>query len=208
MSSGRSSHVAACFSVERTKYLMLSKSIPDRSEPQLGIGFLSKIDSALTRRCSIQSGSLFFAEMSRTTASDNPRCALAPATSESAQPKPYRPIASICSSCVRTRSGVVVIWLLPPGLGGLRVRNLGGYVGGADPVAVGDRGQTLDIGAEHLLERPCLRLAQFGELGGDVRHRAVVLADLDPGGRGFGRRSVAIRTEPVGECSGPSGHRR
>ena len=30
---------------------MLSKSMPDRSEPQLGIGFLSKIDSALTRRC-------------------------------------------------------------------------------------------------------------------------------------------------------------
>ena len=29
MSSGRSSHVAACFSLERTKYLMLSKSIAD-----------------------------------------------------------------------------------------------------------------------------------------------------------------------------------
>ncbi len=88
MSAGRSSQVAACFSVERTKYLMLSKSMPDRSEPQLGIGFLSKIDSALSRRSSIHSGSLFFAEMSRTTASDRPRWAEAPATSVSAQPKP------------------------------------------------------------------------------------------------------------------------
>ncbi len=92
--------MAACFSVERTKYLMLSKSMPDRSEPQFGIGFLSKICSAFSRRCSIHSGSLFFAEMSRTTASDRPRCALAPATSESAQPYPYLPSAAICSSCV------------------------------------------------------------------------------------------------------------
>ncbi len=88
MSAGSSSQLAACFSVERTKYLMLSKSIPERSEPQLGIGFFSKIASARNRRRSIHSGSFFFAEMSRTTASDRPRCALAPATSVSAQPKP------------------------------------------------------------------------------------------------------------------------
>ena len=42
--------------------------------------------SAFSRVASIHSGSLFFAEMSRTTASDSPRCALAPATSESDQP--------------------------------------------------------------------------------------------------------------------------
>ena len=86
MSAGRSSHVAACFSLERTKYLMLSKWMPSRLEPQFGIGFLSKVRSALSRMSSIHSGSLFFAEMSRTTASDSPRCALAPATSESDQP--------------------------------------------------------------------------------------------------------------------------
>ena len=86
MSAGRSSHVAACFSLERTKYLMLSKWMPSRLEPQLGIGFLPKVRSAFSRTSSIHSGSLFFAEMSRTTASDRPRCALAPATSESAQP--------------------------------------------------------------------------------------------------------------------------
>ncbi len=86
MSSGRSSQVAACFSVERTKYLMLSKSMPSRLEPQFGIGFLSKVRRAFSRMSSIHCGSLFFAEMSRTTASDRPRRALAPATSESDQP--------------------------------------------------------------------------------------------------------------------------
>ena len=86
MSSGSSSHDAACFSVERTKYLMLSKSMPSRLEPQFGIGFLLNVRSARSRLSSIHSGSSFLAEMSRTTASDSPRCALAPATSESAQP--------------------------------------------------------------------------------------------------------------------------
>ena len=86
MSSGRSSQLAACFSVERTKYLMLSKSMPSRFDPQDGMGFLSKVRNALSRMSSIHSGSFFLAEMSRTTASDSPRCALAPATSESAQP--------------------------------------------------------------------------------------------------------------------------
>ncbi len=50
MSSGRSSQVWACFSVERTKYLMLSKSMPERSAPHVGMGFMPKILSAL-RRC-------------------------------------------------------------------------------------------------------------------------------------------------------------
>ena len=86
MSSGSSSQLAACFSVGRTKYLMLSKSMPSRLEPQVGIGLRAKMRSALSRLCSIHSGSFFFAEMSRTTNSDSPRCALAPATSESTQP--------------------------------------------------------------------------------------------------------------------------
>src|SRR3712207_8067342 len=46
-----------------------------------------------------QAGSFFFAEMSRTTASDRPRCAAAPAMSASAQPYSYRPRAARCSSC-------------------------------------------------------------------------------------------------------------
>src|SRR5687768_10079733 len=91
MSSGRSSQDSACFSVERTKYLMLSKSMPDRSEPQFGMGFLSNRRRPLRRSLVIHSGSDFFEEMSRTTSSLIPRLAEAPATSESAQPYSYVP---------------------------------------------------------------------------------------------------------------------
>ena len=87
MSAGRSSQEVACFSVERTKYLMLSKSMPERSEPQVGIGFLPNSRSPLRRRSSIHCGSLLSAEMLRTTSSDSPRLAVAPAESESDQPK-------------------------------------------------------------------------------------------------------------------------
>jgi hypothetical protein len=65
---------------------MLSKSMPERSEPQEGIGLRPNSRSALRRVFSIHSGSDFFAEMSRTTASDRPRFAVWPATSVSAQP--------------------------------------------------------------------------------------------------------------------------
>ncbi len=78
--------MVACFSVDRTKYLMLSKSMPERSEPQLGMGFLSNRRSAFRRVLSIHSGSFLSAEMLRTTSSDRPRRALAPATSVSCQP--------------------------------------------------------------------------------------------------------------------------
>src|ERR1700735_1113361 len=73
MSAGRSSQLSACFSVERTKYLMLSKSMPDRSEPHAGIGFRPKYFSPLSRFSSIHSGSFFRGEMSRTTSLDTPR---------------------------------------------------------------------------------------------------------------------------------------
>ena len=87
MSAGRSSQVVACFSVERTKYLMLSKSMPDRSAPQRGMGFFSNRPSALRRNSSIHAGSFFSREMSATTSAERPRRAVEPATSESDQPK-------------------------------------------------------------------------------------------------------------------------
>jgi hypothetical protein len=87
MSSGRSSQEVACFSPERTKYLMVSKKMPDRSAPQVGIGWRSNSLSALSRKSVIHCGSLFFCEMSRTTSSLMPRVAAAPAASESDQPK-------------------------------------------------------------------------------------------------------------------------
>ncbi len=86
MSSGRSSHEVACFSLERTKYLMLSKSMVARSEPQVGIGLRWKSLRPFRRRSSIHCGSSFLAEMSRTTSSLSPRVAVAPAVSESDQP--------------------------------------------------------------------------------------------------------------------------
>ena len=86
MSAGRSSQVWACFSVERTKYLMLSKSIVDRSEPHVGIGLRPKSLRPFRRRSSIHCGSLFFEEMSRTTSSLRPRVASAPASVLSDQP--------------------------------------------------------------------------------------------------------------------------
>src|SRR3954451_12835794 len=91
MSSGRSSQVAACFSVERTKYLMLSKSMPLRSAPQVGIGFMPNTLRALSRFLSIHSGSFLSFEMSVTTSSETPRRADAPAASESDQPNSYWP---------------------------------------------------------------------------------------------------------------------
>src|SRR5215469_14522605 len=187
MSAGSSSQLAACFSVDRTKYLMLSKSMPDRSEPQLGMGLRWKYFRPFSRMLSIHSGSFFRAEMSRTTSSDSPRRADAPATSGSAQPNLYVPSPSSWSFAV------VVILSEPSGLGGVvtacaactayaacapvtRVR--AGHVGGADPVAVRDRGQPLDRRAEQPAERLGLRLAQLRELGRDMRDRTVMLADL------------------------------
>ena len=51
---------------------------------------------------------------------------------------------------------------------------------GAGAVSVDDRGQPLHVGTQHLGERFPLGLAQFRELLGDMRHRAVVLAELYP----------------------------
>jgi hypothetical protein len=109
MSSGSSSQEVACFSVDRTKYLMLSKSMVSSSPPHVGIGLRWNSLRPLRRRSSIHCGSFFFAEMSRTTSSFSPRLAAAPAVSESAQPNWYRPMPS--SSGLRwSIVSVVVMW--------------------------------------------------------------------------------------------------
>lgn len=94
MSSGSSSQLVACFSVERTKYLMLSKSIPDRSAPHDGIGLRSKSFRPFSRRSSIHSGSFFSVEMPCTTSVLRPRFATEPAASLSDQPNLYVPSPS------------------------------------------------------------------------------------------------------------------
>jgi hypothetical protein len=48
----------------------------------------------------------------------------------------------------------------------------------AHAVAVRDRGEALHRGAEQPPERLRLRLAELRVLGGHVRHRAVMLAEL------------------------------
>src|SRR5215470_10057183 len=126
---------------------MLSKSMPDRSAPQFGMGLRPKFLSPWSRSLSIHSGSFFRAEMSRTTSSDRPRRAEAPATSESAQPNLYVPSPSSWSCVVVVMSRALrTLWFF----GGFarlynRFRRAGlpgtrdvGDVRGADPVAVGD----------------------------------------------------------------------
>ena len=183
MSSGRSSQLAACFSVDRTKYLMLSKSMPPRSEPQVGIGFLPNRRRPFSRRSSIHSGSFFFAEMSRTTSSLMPRRALEPASSASCQPYSYRPSSSIVAACSCAA-------VLMPGpfrgccwwRGCSKTRGcsrLCGDDGRADLVAVGEGGQSGDVPAEHPAQLGGLGLAEGRELAGGVDDGAVVLAELD-----------------------------
>src|SRR6516164_3769493 len=115
--------------------------------------------------------------MSRTTSSDRPRRAAAPAASESAQPNLYRssPSSSGCAVVVMLQSLRLTGWCVRCADVDKRRR---GHVRGADPVAVRDRGQALHGGAEQPGERLGLRLAQLRELGRDVRDRAMVLAEL------------------------------
>ena len=79
-------------------------------------------------------------------------------------------------------------------------------------VAVGEGGQALDVDAEQARERLGLGLAELRELGGDVLHRAVALAELDAGelaraGRAdrAGGRGVAVVDERVDEGLGAGG---
>ena len=68
--------------------------------------------------------------------------------------------------------------------------------GGADPVAVGDGGQPLDVAAEDPADRLGLGLAQLRELVGDVGDRAVLLAQLLPHDRA-GRAPTAAYPSSV-----------
>ena len=77
-----------------------------------------------------------------------------------------------------------------------------GDVGGADTVAVGDGGESLDVPAEQSGEDLGLGLAQLRELGRDVRDRAVVLAQLVADRRGRDRRGVAVVAQRLGQHLG------
>ena len=111
MSSGRSSQVVACFSVDFTKYLMFSKSMPDRSRAPGGHRLLVEQAQRLEPQVlSIHSGSFLRAEMSRTTSSDRPRArggaggvGCRPSRTRSV-PRPFRPRVALLR-CV-----VLIAW--------------------------------------------------------------------------------------------------
>src|SRR5580704_2781701 len=195
------------FSSRSSRILWYTTSDSYWSAPKEGIGLRPKYLRPFSRISSIHSGSFLRAEMSRTTSSDSPRRADAPAASESAQPNLYVPSPSSWSFAV------VVILSEPSGLvGGLRYPFRACHVRRADPVAVRDGRQPLHRRAEQPAERFRLRLAQLGELGRDVRDRAVVLADLladqlgrADGRRGAGRGGVAVGGQRPRECLHPAG---
>ena len=209
MSSGSSSQEVACFSVDRTKYLMLSKSIADRSEPQVGIGLRSKSFRPFSRRSSIHCGSFFSAEMSRTTSSLRPRLrgragdvGVGPAVLVAAEALELG--VELLDRC---HEGVLPVDAVELGeLGRVASRWVAAGrrrdVGGADTVAVGDGGQSLDVAAEQPGEHLGLGLAQLRELGRDVRDRAVVLAELVADGRAAHRGSVAVLAQRLGQRLG------
>ncbi len=61
---------------------------------------------------------------------------------------------------------------------------------GADMLAVGERGQALDVDSEQARERVGLGVTELRELGRDVLHRAMPLAQLHTGqGRALSNRS-------------------
>lgn len=74
---------------------------------------------------------------------------------------------------------------------------------GAHAIAVGDRGKSLDVGAENPREHFGFGIAQFGKLVRHMRHRAVVLADLVAVSDALDRGRVTISREGV--CDGRQG---
>ena len=83
-----------------------------------------------------------------------------------------------------------------------------GDVRGADPVAVSDRGQPLHGRAEQAPECLGLGLAQLRVLGGNMRHRTVMLAELlAAASRGCpaSRGGVAVGGQRRGERLNPAG---
>src|SRR5699024_6907478 len=223
MSSGRSSQEVACCSVDRTKYLMLSKSILDKSAPQSGRGFLSKSLRDLRRSLVIHSDSFFLAEMSRTTSSLRPRRADAPASSESAHPYSYVPSPSSSGCATEVMRGLlldsVVLMVLRSfarravGAGGRGIvfASTGqaaswGDVCGTHTVAVGDGGQAAHRGTQKPSEGLDLGLTELRELGGHVRDGTVVLAKLftaSRSGRAARGGGVAVAGKSFGQQMDP-----
>ena len=76
-------------------------------------------------------------------------------------------------------------------------------VGGADSVAVGDGGKSLDVPPQQPTEDFSLRLAELGKLGRHVRDGAVMLAKLRAGWGSRDRGRVAVAAQHLGEHRNP-----
>ena len=202
MSAGRSSHDSACFSVDRTKYLMLSKSMPDRSAPQVGIGLRPKYLQALEPQFSSIHSRLVLA--CRDVADH--------LFGQSALGGRAGHVGVGPAELVRAQTFELVIRGGRHMVRALRTRwwssltaltvQVTCVVQIPSPCAMVASRWTGR--AEQPAERLGLRLAQLGELGRDVRDRAVVLADLladqlgraDAPARGRPRRRSRRRTAP------------
>jgi len=92
---------------------MFSKSIPDRSEPQFGIGFCRNSSKPFSRRSSIHCGSLFLAEDIAHDVLVQDHGGIGPGRIGVRPAVAIADKASSCSSCDMTvdttRSGAVVI---------------------------------------------------------------------------------------------------
>ena len=189
---------------------MLSKSMPDRSEPQVGIGLLAEelAGPSGAGRASTR-GSLFFAEMSRTTSSLRPRLR---GGAGGVGVGPAELVACRCPRArgVQSRRWSVMRAFLSGRAGRLRAgRGAVGRLrdaGGADAVAVGDGGQPLDVACRAAGRTTSVSASHScGNSCGDVGDRAVVLAELlaRPGPGALTRRSgVAVGGERLGQGLG------
>ena len=208
--------------------------MPDRSAPQVGIGWRSNSFSALSRRSSIHCGSLFGGDVADDVLVDPAArgctggVGVRPAERVPAERVDLLVLGQRRHGCVlvmrasspgrswgrcwSVRAARALLAHLVQGFAGGSVprTHRSGDVCGADPVAVGDRGQPLHVGADQPADHRGLGLAQLRELRGHVRHRAVVLAELPAAGDRRGRGSVALGGERGGECLGPvdRSHRR
>ena len=171
--------MAACFSVERTKYLMLSKSMPDEvgapGGHRLAVEELEALQAQVEHPLRL---ALLRGDVADDVLVEAALGASAPASSRVG---PAELVAADALSSGLSSSMVVIerpLLSVARRVASGRVLVAVRDAGGADTVAVGDGGQALDVAAEDLADGLGLGLAQLRELVGDVGDRAVLLAQL------------------------------
>ena len=195
MSSGRSSQEVACFSVDFTKYLMFWKSMPVRSEPQLGIGLLAE----QPQRLQAQVEHPLRLVLARRDVADDlvVEAALAVA-----------PAVSTVGPAVLVGAELQIFSWVAMGSGSLDCGGWSVEVADAHVGASGDGLLARQGGAQQLLEPLGLIRADLRVLARHVLDRAVALHEgqdgLAPGRAGRGQRAgVAVGRQQLGQAGGP-----